>query len=56
MSEGRKLLDALLVQPLTFTAIDSDGGRRYRIGGAATVGAMFTNEASPTGFEPVLQP
>ena len=56
-TEARAALEALLGGPLTFAPIDAPGGgRRYRIEGATVAGAMFSTGASPTGFEPVLQP
>ena len=49
-TEGRKALEALLTGPLKFTPIDADGGRRYRVEGSASVGAMFTTEGVPNGI------
>src|SRR5688572_20997887 len=46
-TEARKALETVFDGPLTFTPVE--GGRSYRIEGAAAVGAMFTTVSDPTG-------
>jgi site-specific DNA recombinase len=53
---ARTALESLLGGPLTLVPVEVEGGRRYRVDGSAALGALFTTGASPTGFEPVLQP
>ena len=54
--EARRALEALLPAPLVFTPLVTEQGKRYQSEGRASVAGGFTMRASPTGFEPVLQP
>ena len=60
-TEGRRVLQALLVGPLRWTPIATSEGPRYEIQGEATIGRVLLTEgaakvgvesASPAGFEP----
>ncbi len=57
---AREVLRAIFEAPLRSTPVQTPEGRRFQIEGTASVGKMlateFSNVASPTGFEPVLQP
>jgi site-specific DNA recombinase len=63
---AREALLKLFPEPLRFTALKTDQGQRFLIEGEAVVGLfsllegapayLRPNVASPTGFEPVLQP
>lgn len=52
--EARRAVEAILKGPLTVTPIKTPEGNRYEITGETTFGRLFTNVASPAGFEPAL--
>lgn len=57
---AREVLRAIFPDPMRSTPVETPEGRRFHVAGRACVGNMltteFSNVASPTGFEPVLQP
>ncbi|MBI2375132.1 MAG: recombinase family protein [Deltaproteobacteria bacterium] len=48
--EGRKVLEALLVEPLTFTPTGQNQARRYEIRGRFVTGAVCGGVSVPTGI------
>jgi hypothetical protein len=60
--EARAVVSALLHGGhLTARPIETENGRRFLLEGTAVIGNLLacepvSNSASPTGFEPVLQP
>jgi site-specific DNA recombinase len=48
--EARKAVGALLEGPLTFTPVQTEGGKRYQIQGSIATGALFTTESVPNGI------
>ncbi len=51
--EARKALEAILHGPLTFTPVEVDGGKRYRVEGSVLVGRLLTADRSvgvPSGI------
>lgn len=48
--EARKAVGALLDGPLTFTPVETEGGKRYEIQGSVATGALFTTESVPNGI------
>jgi len=54
--EARKAVGALLDGPLTFTPVQTEGGKRYEIQGSVVTGALFTTGSVPNGNLMVVNP
>ena len=47
-AEARRLVEALLAEPITFTA-KTEGAHRFELSGSIATGAGFRNLGDPTG-------